>query len=63
MGAYIKFGDYNKNYKYIIITCIFNYLSYYVSDGVLNGDIPSEIINPDSGDYILIFLLMIFLII
>ena len=50
MGAYIKFGEYNKNYKYIIFTCIFNYLSYYVSLGYLNEDIPSKIINPDSGD-------------
>ena len=50
MGAYIKFGDYNKNYKYIIFTCIFNYLSYYVNYGFLNEDLPAEIINPDSRD-------------
>ena len=51
MVAYIKFGGYNKNYKYIIFTCIFNCLSYYTINGYLNEDILSKKKNPeDSGD-------------
>ncbi len=51
MVAYIKFGEYNKNYKYIIFTCIFNCLSYYIINGYLNQDILSKKENPeDSGD-------------
>jgi len=35
--AFIKFGDYNKYYKYVIFSCIFNYLSYYIINGTLNN--------------------------
>ena len=35
--AWIKFGDYNKNYKYIIFSCIFNYLTYHITTGNLNN--------------------------
>jgi len=36
MAMLIKFGNYNKYYKYIIFSCIFNYLCYYVSFGDLS---------------------------
>jgi len=32
----IKFGDYNINYKYIYLVIIFNFLSYYISEGHLS---------------------------
>ena len=35
--AWIKFGDYNKNYKYIIFSCIFNYLTLNITTGNLNN--------------------------
>jgi len=34
MGAYIKLGDYNSNYKYVIATCFFNYLTYFLFNGI-----------------------------
>ena len=36
---YISFGEYNKYYKYIIFSCIFNCLSYYIFYGNLNQDL------------------------
>ena len=49
MGTCIKFGDYNKNYKYIIFTCIFNYLTYFVTLGDLKEIlISSKIIDEEN---------------
>ena len=36
MVMLIKFGNYNKYYKYMIYLCIFNYISYYINSGDLN---------------------------
>ena len=52
MGSYIKFGGYNKNYNYIILTCIFNYLTYLVSLGYLKKILESlGIINKNHKDF------------
>ena len=45
MGAYIKCGDYNTNYKYIIFTCIFNYLTYFIDGDLKEILISSKIID------------------
>ena len=51
MVMLIKFGNYNKNYNYILYSCIFNFLSYYISSGNLNQDLFSlNIINSKSID-------------
>ena len=41
MVMLLKFGNYNKYYKYIIYSCIFNYLSYYVNSGYLSDFLSS----------------------
>jgi len=49
MGMCIKFGEYNKYYIYIILSCIFNYLRYYLILGIFNQDLISlEIISEDT---------------
>ena len=41
MRKCINFGEYNKYYKYIILSCIFNYLTDYVFSGTLSLDLYS----------------------
>jgi len=36
MAMFIKFGDYNNNYKYLLLVVIFNFLTYYIIDGNLS---------------------------
>ena len=49
MRKCINFGEYNKYYKYIILSCIFNYLTDYVDSGTLSKDLNSlKIINNDN---------------
>ena len=35
--VWIKFGDCNKYYKYIVFSCTFNYLTYHITTGNLNN--------------------------
>jgi len=51
MGTYIKFGDYNANYKYIIIACFFNYLTDFIFGGIKEILILSESINENIRDF------------
>ena len=51
MGTYIKFGDYNSNYKYIITTCFFNYLTYFLFNGIKEIFILSRIIKDNTRDF------------
>ena len=45
MGAYIKCGDYNTNYKYIIFACIFSCLTYFIDGDFKEILISSKIID------------------
>ena len=38
MGKYISFGQYNKNFKYIILGCFFNILVVFIFGFDLNDD-------------------------
>jgi len=51
MGTYIKFGDYNANYKYIIIACFFNYLTDFIFGDIKEILILSESINENIRDF------------
>ena len=51
MGAYIKLGDYNSNYKYIIATCFFNYLTYFLFNGIKEILIISKKIEDKTRDF------------
>jgi len=51
MGAYIKLGDYNSNYKYIIATCFFNYLTYFLISGIKEILIISKKIEDKTRDF------------
>ena len=49
MGKYISFGRYNIYYKYIILSCTFYSLNYYIISGNLNEDLISlEVISKDT---------------
>ena len=65
MGAYIKCGDYNTNYKYLIFACIFDYLIYFIDDGDFKEILISSKIIDKKKTYRLLcmMLLLIFLII
>ena len=41
MGKYFSFGRYNKNYKYIMVSCLFNILVNFIS-GEFNELFPSN---------------------
>ena len=51
MGAYIKLGDYNKNYKYIFLACFFDYLTYFLFNGIKEILILSGKINDNTRDF------------
>jgi len=51
MAACIKFGEYNTNFKYIIATCFFNYLTNFLFDGIKEIFIISRIINGNTKDF------------
>jgi len=38
MGKYIACGQYNKNFKYIILACVFNILVYFIFGFDLDDD-------------------------
>jgi len=50
MGACIKFGDYNANYKYIFLTCFFNYLTEFLFEDLKEIFILSGIIKENTKD-------------
>jgi len=51
MGAYIKLGDFNANYKYIIAACFFNYLTYFLFSGIKEILIISKKIEYKTKDF------------
>jgi len=49
MRKYISFGKYNKYYIYIILSCIFNFIHYYIISGNLSEHLISwEIISDET---------------
>ena len=59
MRKCISFGEYNKYYKYIILSCIFNFLTSYVFSGTLSNDLNSlKVISNDNQSLYSHFLIL-----
>jgi len=53
MGKYISCGQYNKNYKYIILGCFFTILVDFIFGLDLNEDFNELLLFPSKGQKIL----------
>jgi len=53
MGKYIECGQYNKNFKYIILACVFNILVNFIFGFDLYDDFKTLLLIPSEGQNIL----------